>query len=192
MALNDNAVLKPNTAHFYTNTTDDAATVTLPEDLRNPGVGWEHMGHTSLEDILSATTEGGEQSILPSLQNRQLRTARNAATTSFRVNLLQLDPNSARLYFGSNAVIDADNRVVSVPADPQPFECAWLCVMYDGTNDAGYFARRAEIVRGEDLSISDTESLAQLPVQITPLSIGDGGTPYDFILPHAHIEPAGV
>lgn len=186
MALNDNAVLKPNTAHFYTATELTAR----PADLRNPGAEWEHMGHTSLEDILAASTEGGDQSILPSLQNRQLRTARNTSTTSFRVNLLQLDKNSAKLYFGSNAEFDASGNIVSVPADPQPTKVAWLCVMYDGQNDAGYYAARAEIVRGEDLSISDTESLAMLPVQITPLSVGDGGTPYQFILPHAHVVAA--
>lgn len=190
MAINDAKVLRPNTAHFYTHATIGQG---VPANLRNPEAeGWEHMGHTSLEDILSATSEGGETQVLPSLQNRQLRTSRGTSTESFAMNLLQLDESAAKLYFGSNAVLSADGRVLSIPSDPQPTTVAWLCVMYDGTNDAGYHAPKCEILRGEDLSVSDTESLTQLPIRITPLAIGDSATPYNFILPHAHIEPATV
>lgn len=188
MALDSTVVLKPGTAHFYT----APVGTEMPTDLRTPGVEWEHMGHTSLEDILAASSEGGETSVLSSLQTRQLRTSTTSRTETFAVNLLQLDEGSAKLYFGSNAVISADGRVVSVPAEPQASELAWLCVMYDGQNDAGYFARKSEIIRGEDLSISDTESLTQLPVRITPLAVEGSTSPYDFILPHPHVAPAGV
>jgi hypothetical protein len=188
MALDDSKVLKPGTAHFYTAVTGTP----LPEDLRNPGVEWTHMGHTSLEDILSATSEGGESTILGSLQKRQLRNSTSARTETFAVNLLQLDEDSLTLYFGSNVVVSGDGRVVSVPATPVAAERAWLCVMYDGDVDAGYYTAKAEFIRGEDISISDTESLTQLPIRITPLGADGADSPYDFIMPHAHVTPPAV
>lgn len=185
MALDDSKVLKPGTAHFYTAPVDTP----LPVDLRNPEVEWEHMGHTSLEDILSATSEGGESTILGSLQKRQLRNSTAARTETFAVNLLQLDEDSISLYFGSNVVVSGDGRIVSVPSTPVASERAWLCVIYDGEVDAGYYTAKAEFIRGEDISISDTESLTQLPLRITPLGADGADSPYDIILPHPHVEP---
>lgn len=186
MAINDAAVLKPNTAHFYTAVEGTA----LPADLRNPGVAWTHLGHTSLEDILAATSEGGESTVLSSLQNRSLRTSTTQRTESFQVNLLQLDEDSIKLYYGSNTVVSEDGRIASVPSQPEASKVAFLAVMYDGTRDAGFFARKAEIIRGEDLSISDTESLTQLPIRITPLVAEGSTSPFDFILPHVSVGGA--
>ena len=186
MAINNAAVLKPNTAHFYTAPEGTA----LPVDLRAPDVAWTHMGHTSLESILAATSEGGDQTILGSLQNKSLRTSTSQRTETFAVNLLQLDIEAVKLYFGSNATVDGTNsKVVHIPADPTPSTVAWLCVLYDGTNDAGFYAAKAEVIRGEDLSISDTESLTQLPVRITPLVVDGATSAYSLILPHAHVTP---
>lgn len=186
MAINDAAVLKPNTAHFYTAVEGTA----LPADLRAPGAPWTHLGHTSLEDILSATSEGGETSVLSSLQNRSLRTTTTARSESFQVNLLQLDEDSIKLYFGANTVVSDDGRVAAIPSEPEASKVAFLAVMYDGVRNAGYYAAKAEVIRGEDITISDTESLTQLPIRITPLAVEGSASPYSFILPHS--APAGA
>lgn len=183
MTIQDAAVFKPGVAHFYTNKTLGAA---LPKDLRKPTDGWEHMGHTSMEDILEAASDGGDQTILGSLQKRNLRSSREALTSGFTINLLQLDEKSWQFYLGSNAVRDAgDNRLLNVPETPAPVTSAWYVVMYDGQVDAGFYSTKAEFMRADDISVSDTESLLQLPVTVTPMGV-EGKSPYSVILPHQY------
>jgi hypothetical protein len=164
MALNNAAVLKVGVGHFYT----APVGTTLPTDLRNPTGPWVHMGHTSVQDILSASSEGGETTTLRSLQNSTLRTTTAARTEAFIMNLLQFDEPSLKLYYGSNAVLDGSGNV-EIPSAPVATEVAWLVVFYDGQTTAGVYAPKVSILRSDDLGISDTENLVQLPVKVTPL-----------------------
>jgi hypothetical protein len=167
MALDNTAVLKVGVGHFYTAPVGTA----LPTDLRNPAGDWTHMGHTSVQDILSASSEGGETTTLRSLQNATLRTTTAARTEAFVMNLLQFDAPALKLYYGSNATVDGSGHV-KVPASPVPTEVAWLVIFYDGQTTAGVYAPKASIIRNDDLSIADTENLAQLSVKVTPLQNG--------------------
>ncbi len=164
MALTNEAVLKVGVGHFYT----AAVGTALPADLRNPSGAWTHMGHTSVQDILSASSEGGETTTLRSLQNATLRTTTAARTEAFIMNLLQFDSASLKLYYGSNATVDGSGHV-AVPSNPVATEVAWLVVFYDGQTTAGVYAPKVSILRSDDLGISDTENLVQLPVKVTPL-----------------------
>jgi hypothetical protein len=164
MALTNDAVLKVGVGHFYT----AAVGTALPADLRNPSGAWTHMGHTSVQDILSASSEGGETTTLRSLQNSTLRTTTAARTEAFIMNLLQFDSASLKLYYGSNASVDGAGHV-AVPSNPVATEVAWLVVFYDGQTTAGVYAPKVSILRSDDLGISDTENLVQLPVKVTPL-----------------------
>jgi len=178
MALKDNSTLKPNTGRFYTAPVGTA----LPADLRNPGAEWEDIGHTSLEDIVAISSEGGETSTLGSLQNKTLRNSTTPRVESFGLNLHQFDETALQLYYGSNAKVNGN--YVEVPDEPVATERAWLGVLYDGNNDAGFYAAKASIFRSDDVAISDTESLAQLPLSVTPLKMEGATSPYTFIMPH--------
>lgn len=164
MTLDSTAVLKVGVGHFYTAPVGTA----LPADLRNPGGAWTEMGHTSVSDILSASSEGGETTTLRSLQNATLRTTTAARTEAFIMNLLQFDEASLKLYYGANAVVDGSGNV-AIPSNPVATEAAWLVVFYDGQTTAGVYAPKVSILRSDDLGISDTENLVQLPVKVTPL-----------------------
>lgn len=167
MALDNASVLKVGTGHFYTAVVGTA----LPTDLRNPGVGWTEIGHTSAQDILAAGSEGGDTTTLRSLQNATLRQSIAPRTEAFTMNLLQFDAAGLKLYYGSNAVVDGAGNV-QVPSNPIPTEVAWLVVFYDGQTTAGIYAPKVSIIRSDDLSISDTENLAQLSLKVTPLNNG--------------------
>lgn len=167
MALDNNAVLKIGTGHFYT----AAVGTALPTDLRNPSVAWTEIGHTSAQDILAAGSEGGDTTTLRSLQNATLRQSIAPRTEAFTMNLLQFDAAGLKLYYGSNAVVDGGGNV-QVPSSPIPTEVAWLVVFYDGQVTAGIYAPKVSIIRADDLSISDTENMAQLSLRVTPLNLG--------------------
>lgn len=164
MAFNDSAVIKVSAANFYTAPVGTAA----PTDPTAPGSPWQNIGHTALDNILSFTSEGGEKTVLGSLQNRNLRTSYSDKSVTFTFNVHQYDKEGFKLYLGSNAVEDG-GRIG--PADtPSPTQVAWYVCVEDGERYFDFYAPKADVIGSGDLSITDTESLAFLPLQVVPLS----------------------
>jgi hypothetical protein len=166
MPRNDAATLVVSTGVLYKATTGTE----FPDNLDAPGVAWDEIGHTSLEDILSIASEGGEPTTLGTLQNKNLRVVYADRTETFSLNLQQWDETGLRLYYGTNMVdVESDGSLLGVPSNPEPTECAFLAVFKDGTGTFAIYAPKVTIFRGEDVDLSDTESLASLPLAITPL-----------------------
>lgn len=180
MALLDAAVFKVGTGHFYTAPVGTA----LPADLNAPGASWTEVGHTSVEDILSASSEGGEATTHRSLQSSALRVTYSPRSETWNFNILQFDTASLRLYFGQNASIDANGNVL-VPDNPQPTERAFLIVFHDGYNMMGVYAEKASIFRGDDFNFGDIENLSQLSLAVKPLVVAGKASPYTFMPPRA-------
>ncbi|AKY03698.1 hypothetical protein AVT26_gp16 [Streptomyces phage Lannister] len=173
MALNDNATLVVGSGNYLTAPTGTA----IPGDLLAPVSPWEAVGHTSLEEIFSISSEGGEATVLGTLQNKNLRTKYSARTETMTFTLQQFDVDGLKLYYGANAPVLADGTV-GVPSDPQPTVCAFLAIFVDGDNHFAFYAPKAEIYRADDLALSDTESLAGLPLGVKPMTHGTNSWTY--------------
>jgi hypothetical protein len=167
VALIDNATLVIGAGNFLTAVVGTA----LPADLKAPEVAWTNIGHTSLEDIFALSSEGGEATVVGTLQAKNLRTTYSARSESFQFTLQQFDKAALKLYYGSNAVENADGTL-GVPTNPAPTQAAFLAIFMDGETTFAFYAPKAEIFRADDMSISDTESLAGLPISVTPLVTG--------------------
>lgn len=166
MALTDEATLVIGNARFYTAVTGTAA----PEDLDAPGSPWVEIGHTSIDNVMGMESEGGEVTTLGTLQKRQLRNVRASRTDKFRVDLQQFDEDGLKLFYGSNAAVVGG--MIQVPDEPLPTTCAFLMVAFDGENEFAVHAPKAEIFRADNMELGDTESLATLPLEVTPLADG--------------------
>ena len=164
MALNDAATLVINTGNFFTAPVGTA----LPSALGTIIAPWVNVGHTSIEDIFNITSDGGEQTVLGTLQNQQLRSRFSARTETMTFTLQQFDTAGLKLFYGSNATIGTGGEV-QVPVNPVPTQAAFLAVFADGVNKFAFYVPKADIFRADDMSLSDTESLAGLPLGITPL-----------------------
>ncbi|WP_436739927.1 hypothetical protein [Streptomyces sp. BBFR102] len=173
MALNDNATLVIGSGNYLT----APVGTDIPDDLLVPVSPWEAVGHTSLEDIFSITSEGGEATTIGSLQNKSLRTKYSARTETMAFTLQQFDVKGLKLYYGSNAPVLPDGSV-GVPTDPIPTTAAFLAVFLDGENVFAFYAPKAEIYRGDDVSFGDTESLAGLPLGVKPMAYGANNWTY--------------
>lgn len=173
MALDDTATLVINSGNYLTAPVGTA----MPADLTAPGTPWEKMGHTSLSDIIAASSEGGDATILGTLQNKSLRTSYAARQESFAVTLQQFDKPGLKLYYGSNAPTLADGSI-GVPVNPVPTTCAFLAIFIDGEHVFAFYAPKAEVYRADDLSLSDTESIAGLPLGVKPLVYGTNNWTY--------------
>ncbi|ATI18799.1 major tail protein [Streptomyces phage Diane] len=165
MALNDNATLVIGSGNYLT----APVGTDLPEDLLVPTSPWSVVGHTSLEDIFSIASEGGEATVIGSLQNKSLRTKYSARTETMTFTLQQFDIAGLKLYYGANAPV-LPNGLVGVPSDPTPTVASFLVVFVDGENHFAFYAPKAEIYRADDVSFGDTESLAGLPIGVKPMA----------------------
>lgn len=174
MARSDTSTLVIGGGKMYTAPVGTAA----PADLTAPGEDWEEIGHTSRDDIFSMATEGGEVTVLGTLQVAELRTKRSPRSDTFRINLVQWDEDTLAYYFGSNAEIDADTGMLGVPSEPAPVEKAYLAVFSDGARSFGVYAPKAELSSGESIDFSDTDSLSQLPIDVKPLQSEDFDFPW--------------
>jgi len=161
---NDDATLVIGSGNYFTAPTGTP----LPADLLAPGVLFDSVGHTSLEDILAISSEGGEATVIGTLQNKSLRTKYSARTETIAVILQQFDTPALKLFYGSNAP-ELPDGTIGVPTEPVPTTCAFLAIFVDGDNVFAIYAPKAEIYRGDDLSLSDTESLAGLPIGVKPM-----------------------
>lgn len=166
MALNDDATLVVSGGKFFT----AVAGTAIPTDFLAPAVAWAEVGHTSLEDIFSISSEGGDSTTLGTLQKRVLRTSQGTRTETFTFTLQQFDEAGLKLYYGSNATIGAGGEVQVPAGAPAPTVVAFLAVFTDGDNTFAFYAPKAEILRADDLAIGDTESLAGLPIGVKPVA----------------------
>ncbi|MEU8327310.1 hypothetical protein [Micromonospora sp. NPDC048839] len=183
MALNDNATLVIGSGNFFT----APVGTELPADLMAIATPWQSVGHTSLEDIFGITSEGGEATTLGSLQNKSLRTKYSPRQETMTFTLQQFDTPGLRLFYGSNAPTLA-NGLLGVPQDPVPTVAAFLVVFLDGVNHFGFWAPKAEIYRADDMSLSDTESLAGLPLGVKPMALSTN--PYAYaVTPLGDADP---
>jgi len=164
MAQNDAATLVINTGNFFTAPVGTA----MPADLTAIADPWDTVGHTSLSDIFSVTSDGGDATVIGTLQNKSLRTTYATRTETMALTIQQFDVEGLKLYYGSNAPVLTDGSV-GVPSNPTPTVCAFLAVFIDGENVFAFYAPKAEIFRSDDLSLSDTESLAGLPLGVKPM-----------------------
>lgn len=164
MALNNDAVLVAGSGNYFI---ADVGTE-IPDDLGNPGEAWVSIGHTSIEDILKISSEGGEPKVLGTLQSKALRTTYSPRSEAFAINLQQFDEASLKLYYGGNATVGTKGEL-QVPQSPTPTSKAFLSVFFDGERAMAFHAHLAEIYRGDDLEIADTEELASLPLKVSPM-----------------------
>lgn len=149
-----------------------------PADLSAIATPWDNIGHTSIEDIIGFASDGGEATVLGTLQNAALRTSYSTRTESFSITVQQFDEDSLKLYFGSNSTVDVAGDWMAVPNKPAPTVMAFLAVYVDGENIFAIYAPKAEILRGDDIDFKDTTSLAGLPLKVTPVVHGTNPGPY--------------
>lgn len=182
--INDNATLVIGSGNYFTAPTGTE----FPVDVLAPASPWGNVGHTSLEDIFGISSEGGEATVLGTLQNKSLRTKYSARTETMTFTLQQFDTDGLRLYYGANAPL-LHNGLLGVPAEPQPTVGAFLVVFIDGDNHFAFYAPKTEIYRADDLSAADTESLAGLPLGVKPMILGTNAWTYAVTPLGATVEP---
>jgi hypothetical protein len=173
MPLNDDATLSVGTGRFYLG---PVGTDYPADPLAVPNV-WTDVGHTALEEFLTFEAEGGEPTVLATLQNKSLRTVYSARQESINLTLHQFDRAALRWFNGANSV-DLPNGLIGVPDSPVPTEAAFLAVLVDGLHHFAIWGPKVEVMRVDNPSMGDGETLAGLPIGIKPMRYQENSWTY--------------
>jgi len=167
LSQNDAALLKPSGVHVYTAPVGTARPTTTAT-LLAPPVTWTEVGHTTVDNLVDFSFEGGERTTLATAQKAAARESVSDIIESFGVNLLEWTKDSAELYYGANVRLLADGGV-EIPSKPVTKEVALLVVLTDGEAVAGFYAGKASAFRNSAVAVPDMNSLAQLPIKFTAM-----------------------
>lgn len=164
MALDDSAVYIPGTGHLYI----APAETVIPANLTAPASPWEDLGHTSRDDGLTITRDGGDSEVLGTWQNASLRERRDPTNFAVTCHLQQVDNNALEMYFGPGDVDVADQ--FGVTSATGTIEKALYVRIIDGTNEASLYVPKVSISSDDDVEI-DVENFLTFPIKMTVLQV---------------------
>lgn len=166
MALNDQAVLLPSTGYIYFAPVGTAA----PTSNEPSGTSqWENIGHTSREEGMAITREGGDRSVLGTWQAPSLRERQEPTSLALTFQLHQVTNSVLTYYFGGGDTSQQD--VFGVPSNgPSSVERAFYARLIDGTEEVGLYVPKVSLGAEDDVEV-DVEGLLAFPVRATVLSM---------------------
>lgn len=166
MALIDEAAVVPAVGAYFFHSTVNTPPPVDPDDPEADG--YEHLGHTAFEEPFGITSEGGEQTVLPTWQNKSLRSITSPRVESVTFTLQQWTEDTYKLYYGANATMDPETGYVMTPTNPVETEGTLWVRISDGDEVLPFWLPRVSIFRADDIS-ADAEAFMGLPVRATAL-----------------------
>lgn len=164
MALIDSAVIIPGTGQVYT----APAATSIPGSLTAPASPWENLGHTSRDDGLTITRDGGDSEVLGTWQNASLRERRDPTTFAITMHLHQVDNSALEMYFGTGDITTANQFGVTTAVGT--IERAVYVRIIDGDNEVGLYLPKVSISSDDDVEI-DAENFLSFPCRMTVLQV---------------------
>jgi hypothetical protein len=164
VALNDSAVLIPGTGEIWVAPAETA----VPAALTAPPAPWENLGHTSREDGLTITRDGGDSETVGTWQNPVLRERREPTTFAITAFLHQVTNDVLEMFFGPGDV-DVDGQF-GVTSSTATIERALYARIIDGTNEVGLYVPKVSISSEDDVEV-DVENFLAFPVRMTVLQV---------------------
>lgn len=164
MALLDSAVILPGTGFMYLAPAETAK----PASLTAPASPWENLGHTSREDGLTITRDGGDSEVIGSWQNPSLRERREPSVFAITAFLHQVDNSVLELYFGPGDLTNAGE--FGVTTSSATTSKALYVRIVDGTNEVDLYIPKVSIAAEDDVEI-DVEGFLSFPVRATVLQV---------------------
>lgn len=164
MAINDNAVYIPGTGRVYT----AVSGTPKPANLIAPATPWTELGHTSREDGLTITRDGGDSEVIGTWQNPSLRERRDPTSFAITMFLQQIDNTSLSMYFGGGD--DTAEGEFGIPNIIETVESAVFVRIIDGSNEIALYVPKVSIAADDDVEL-DVEGFMSLPIRMTVLGV---------------------
>src|SRR5690606_20712150 len=172
----DSAVILPGVGYMYLAPAETVA----PANLEEPEAPWENLGHTSREDGLTITRDGGDSETLGTWQNPSLRERRDPSVFAITAYLHQVDNNVLSLYFGGGDT--STEGVFGVNSVTGTVEKALYVRIVDGANEVGLYVPKVSIGAEDDVEV-DPGGFLSFPIRATVLQ-ATGSNLMDFYGTH--------
>lgn len=175
MAQTDSAVVLPGQGFIYLAPAETVA----PVDPLAPTTPWVNLGHTSREEGLTITREGGDSTVLGTWQNQALRERRDPTVYAVTFRAHQVDNDVLELYFGDIDI--SGDGVVGVTGDSDTTEHALFVRIVDGAHEVGLYVPKVNVGADDDVE-TDVENFLAFPVRATVLKV-TGSNLLEFLEP---------
>lgn len=184
MSLQDSLVILPGSGFVYT-----APVGTLkPVSLTDPALPWQNVGHTSTENNIVISRDGGDTKTLGSWQNPTLKVQRDPVSFAIVMDLLQWSNDTFSFYFGGGDTTVAG--VFGVPINSVPQERAMFIRIIDGSSEFPLYIPKVSIASDDDME-ADTEKLMEFPVRASVLAV-TGSNLMEFYGSHLGLQVSEV
>ena len=142
----------------------------LQDDGPSP---WKNLGHTSKQNTIAFTKEGGEKESIDTFLADAVRTTTSSVTWGVTVAALQFDGATLDLAF--NGEFDPATGGYTV-ATPKPLSTALFLYFQDSTGSVGFWIPNTEVSLGDAPSV-DTAQFLELPLSVSILSAANSAIP---------------
>ncbi|MYT30467.1 MULTISPECIES: hypothetical protein [unclassified Streptomyces] len=165
MPLIDEAAIIPGSGFIHL-ADPDTPKPTAITDPRNPGPGWNNIGHTSLDDLPEFGRDGDKPETVGTWQNAKLRQTSPDVTYSVTFNSVQATADTYRLYFGAGHEAVQPDGSFRIPARPEPQVGALLFIVIDGAHMVPLWHPRTSLL-GSDAVKMDATKFWSFPIVAT-------------------------
>lgn len=168
MAMDDGATIIPGRGTIFIGPvgTTPPAYKTVDPNTPSTFAGWDCVGHTSRENNVSLSKDGGDATTKGSWWSEALRVTRESVDWGLTFNSLQVDRFTMGLAFGGG-VVQAGGYIV--PDAVVSVEKALFVLMVDGANRMGIELYRADMTLGDAPEIA-TDDFFEIQIAATALS----------------------
>lgn len=146
------------------------------------------LGHTSRENTVSFSKEGGEQTQRGSWEDEAIRTTSSPTTWGVTVNALQVSNSVLSLAFGGGTY-DAGTKKFSVPGSTSAVSKSLFIVMFDGDQRSAWHLPNVDITLGDAPEV-DVENFFEIQLSGTLLNSPSTGDRFHIYEPRPY--SAGV
>lgn len=136
--------------------------------LEDGPAGWDNLGHTSKQNTIAFTKEGGAKESLDTFLADGVRTTTGSTQWGVNVAALQFDADTLDLAF--NGDFDSTTGGYTV-ASPAPLASALFLYFQDTTGAIGFWLPNTEISIGDPPSV-DVAQFLELQLAVSILSAG--------------------
>ena len=142
--------------------------------------GWSNLGHTSAQNTISFSREGGEPTTLGTFLADAVRTIYSSYSWSVGIPALQFDEDVLDLAF--NGDWDSKTNGYVVPTSSAPVAAGLFLLMQDNTGKLGFWIPNTTVTLGEAPGV-DRENFMELPLTAS-INAADSG-----VIPAANGKP---
>lgn len=181
MAINDNALVIPGHGTVFTapaNTALPAGGIAAFKNITAASgpSGWENLGHTSRENTLALSVDGGDATTLATWLKDAVHTTYATETWSMKGSSLQFDVVTLKMIY--NGWLTSDGKGLVVPAKKKSQDLALVVISSDDTGNVGFYIPNASFSHGDAPSF-DVENFFEAPFSSVFQSAASAALPAD-------------